>query len=418
MSSEPIITASGLGKCYHIYDTPRDRLLQMLFRGRRTYYREFWALRDVSFTVHPGEVLGIVGKNGAGKSTLLQLVCGTLNPTSGSVTVRGRIAALLELGAGFNPEFTGRENVFLSAAVMGLSHEETEARYQEIVAFSGIGDEFIDQPVKTYSSGMYVRLAFSVAASVDPDILIIDEALSVGDGEFARKSFDRIMQLRAKGATILFCSHSMYHIEAICNRAIWLDRGTAVMYGEPARVVNAFSTALVTGTTTGSAIRPPDPDRVPVCPPGTSRIESIEALANGQSGRVLSIASGETDLVVRVGFVSDPELPAPSVAVGIISASGQIVTSGGSYNDGLTVQRDRQGRGCLELSYPRIQLLKGEYTLSIFLGCEKLLHIYDYVERHIELIVHQRGLEQGMVTLPHVWRNVPLAPADGGTKNG
>ena len=207
MSSEVAISVRSLSKCYQMYDKPRDRLLQMVCRGRRQYYREFWALHNLSFDVGKGEVVGIIGNNGAGKSTLLQLICGTLHPTAGSVAVQGRIAALLELGAGFNPEFSGRENVYLSATVMGLSTGEIDARYEQIVAFSGIAD-FINQPVKTYSSGMYVRLAFAVATSVEPDTLIIDEALSVGDGEFARKSFDRIMELKKRGSTILFCSHS------------------------------------------------------------------------------------------------------------------------------------------------------------------------------------------------------------------
>ena len=214
---KPSIVASALGKTFELYTRPVDRLWQLLWGRRRRFSKPFVALNDVSFSLKRGEVLGLVGRNGAGKSTLLQLICGTLQPTAGEVAVNGRVAALLELGAGFNPEFTGRENVFLNAAVMGLSTAEIDARYDEIVSFSGIGD-FINQPVKTYSSGMYMRLAFAVATAVDPDILVIDEALSVGDGAFARKSFDRIMALRERGATILFCSHSMYQIEAIC---IW-----------------------------------------------------------------------------------------------------------------------------------------------------------------------------------------------------
>lgn len=224
MSSSFAIRAQHLGKAFQLYERPIDRLKQMLMRGRRRYYKEFAALHDVSFELRKGEVLGLVGRNGAGKSTLLQLICGTLNPSAGQVAVQGRVAALLELGAGFNPDFTGQENIYLNASILGLSKAEIDARYDDIVEFSGIAD-FIHQPVKTYSSGMYVRLAFSIATSVDPDILVIDEALSVGDGAFARKSFDRIMRLKEKGATILFCSHSVYQIEALCTRALWLDKG-------------------------------------------------------------------------------------------------------------------------------------------------------------------------------------------------
>ena len=244
MSSEPAIRVKNLSKCYQLYAQPSDRLKQFLWRGRRQYFREFWALRDASFEVAKGEVLGIIGRNGAGKSTLLQLLCGTLTPSAGEVEVRGRIAALLELGSGFNPEFSGRQNVFMSAAIMGLSQQEIEARFEEIVDFSGIRD-FIDQPVKTYSSGMYVRLAFSVATSVDPDILVVDEALSVGDGEFARKSFDRIRTMKEAGKTILFCSHSLYQVEAFCDRVLWLDHGDLKLIGEPQEVVQQYSISLV-----------------------------------------------------------------------------------------------------------------------------------------------------------------------------
>src|SRR5690348_2740583 len=216
MSSEDFsIRVDRLSKRYEIYAQPAHRLKQMILpraqramrRSARTYFKEFWALRDVSFDVRRGETVGIVGRNGSGKSTLLQMICGTLHPTAGRISVGGRIAALLELGAGFNPEFTGRENVYLNAAVIGLSREEIDARFDDIAAFADIGD-FMEQPVKTYSSGMYVRLAFAVAINVDPEILVVDEALAVGDELFQRKCFARIDAIRSKGATILFVSHS------------------------------------------------------------------------------------------------------------------------------------------------------------------------------------------------------------------
>lgn len=243
MSSEHAIVVSCLSKCFHIYDTPRDRLLQMLARGRRQYYREFWAMRDVSFTIGKGETVGIVGRNGSGKSTLLQLICGTLNPTGGEVQTHGRIAALLELGSGFNPEFSGRENVYMNAAVLGLSREETEARFAEIEAFAEIG-EFIDQPVKTYSSGMMVRLAFAVAINVDAQVLIVDEALAVGDELFQRKCYARIEALKQKGATILFVSHSGGTVIELCDRALLLDRGELLLDGQPKQVVGQYQKLL------------------------------------------------------------------------------------------------------------------------------------------------------------------------------
>lgn len=240
MSSEPevLIAVEGLSKRYEIYERPRDRLLQMLARGKRQYFREFWALRDVSFEVRRGQTVGIVGRNGSGKSTLLQLVCGTLNPTAGRIEVRGRIAALLELGAGFNPEFTGRENVFLSAKLLGLTQEEVEARFDAIAAFADIG-EFIEQPVKTYSSGMYVRLAFAVIAHVDADILVIDEALAVGDAVFTQRCMRFIRSYQERG-TLLFVSHDTAAVQNLCESAIWLSGGQLRMSGPSKEVSESY----------------------------------------------------------------------------------------------------------------------------------------------------------------------------------
>jgi lipopolysaccharide transport system ATP-binding protein len=239
MSSEIAIAVEGLNKCYRIYDKPHHRLLQMLSRGKRSYGREFWALRDISFEVRRGETVGVVGRNGSGKSTLLQLICGTLNPTSGCVKTHGRIAALLELGSGFNPEFTGRENVFMNASLLGLSPEETNQYFPDIVEFADIGD-FIDQPVKTYSSGMIVRLAFAVQAQISPDILIVDEALAVGDARFQAKCFNRLNQLRERGTSILLVTHSSEQIVSHCSRAILLDAGCMIDSGEPRAIVNQY----------------------------------------------------------------------------------------------------------------------------------------------------------------------------------
>lgn len=254
MCSDIAIKVESLGKCFHIYDKPRDRLLQMLGRGHKQYFREFWALRDVSFVVKKGETVGIVGRNGSGKSTLLQIICGTLTPTSGQVQTTGRVAALLELGSGFNPEFSGRENVYMNAAVLGLSREETDARFAEIEIFAEIG-EFIDQPVKTYSSGMMVRLAFAVAINVDPQILIVDEALSVGDELFQRKCFARIEAIKASGATILFVSHSGSTVVELCDRAILLDSGDKLTEGIPKAVIGKYQKLLYAPPDKIAAIR-------------------------------------------------------------------------------------------------------------------------------------------------------------------
>ena len=248
MSSDGLaIQVTDVTKHYLIYGRPEDRLKQMMIprlqraigRPPSQYFRDFAALNDVSFEVSQGETVGIVGRNGCGKSTLLQIICGTLQPTSGAVKVHGRVATLLELGAGFNPEFSGRENVFVNAAILGVSRHEINARFDEIARFAEIGD-FIDQPVKTYSSGMYVRLAFAIAINVEPDILVIDEALSVGDEAFQRKCIARIQQIQDRGGTILFVSHSMQSVVQLCSRAILLDRGEMIMEGSPKNVAKQY----------------------------------------------------------------------------------------------------------------------------------------------------------------------------------
>lgn len=251
MSSEPAIAVRGAAKCYRIYKRPEDRLKQFLSFGQRRYYEEYWALRDVSFTIGKGETVGIIGRNGAGKSTLLQILSGTLQPTAGSVEVRGRVAALLELGAGFNPEFTGRENVYLAASILGLTQEQVEERYAAIAEFAGIGD-FIEQPVKFYSSGMYARLAFAVAAHVDADVLIVDEILAVGDAAFTQKCMRFIHQFKQRG-TLLLVSHDASSITSLCDRAIWMDRGEVREQGPAREVSHAYLAALYGEAEDGSA---------------------------------------------------------------------------------------------------------------------------------------------------------------------
>lgn len=247
MSSDIAIKVENLSKCYQIYDTPRDRLKQFILprmqriidRQPKQYFREFWAIRNVSFSIPQGKVVGVLGKNGAGKSTLLQIICGTLTPTQGDVEVKGRVAALLELGSGFNPEFNGIENIYLNGQILGLSQGEVSRKLDDILAFADIGD-FVYQPVKTYSSGMFTRLAFSVAVNVEPDILIVDEALSVGDAWFQHKSMARMRQLMEGGCTVLFVSHSIDAVRALCDEAIWLENGVVKMQGGVTDVTNAY----------------------------------------------------------------------------------------------------------------------------------------------------------------------------------
>ncbi len=243
MSSEISISVTGVSKRYEMYSQPHDRLLQFLSRGRHQYFKEFWALRDISFSIQKGEIVGILGRNGSGKSTLLQIIAGTLAPTSGEVHTSGVIAALLELGSGFNPEFTGRENIFLNGSILGFTRNEMQCRFAEIAAFADIGDH-LDQPIKTYSSGMAVRLAFAVQACVDPQVLIVDEALSVGDEKFQRKCFDYIERLREGGCSILLVTHSTATVEKFCQRGILLHKGEVHGIGPAKKIVDQYHALL------------------------------------------------------------------------------------------------------------------------------------------------------------------------------
>ena len=416
------IRVAHMSKCYHMYAQPGDRLKQafaslasQLFGLQTTpYFREFWSLKDVSFEVKKGETLGIIGRNGAGKSTLLQILCGTLTPTSGTVQTYGRVAALLELGAGFNPEFTGRENIVMNASVLGLTDLEIKDRIEDIIAFADIGP-FIDQPVKTYSSGMYVRLAFSIATSVDPDILVIDEALSVGDGSFARKSFDRIIALRDAGKTILFCSHSLYQVEAICDRVVWLDAGQVQVMGEPAKAIVAYNAMLSKLSSPVSALSftaPAEHARqaeqhaqaeVLKAPAGVAYIKQVTVRSDGLDGKDLQVSSRKSLVQIQLDFLSDVNLPAPSVAVVITDSEGREIASAGTVNDKVPLQISANGEGSALLSYEHFPLLKGVYWVNVLLMCEKGIHIYEPAEKVAKLTVHQSDSEIGIVSLPHHW---------------
>ena len=424
-----VISLEGVGKTYKRFAKPSDRFWQALWPRVGTQKgaapNEFVALAPLNLQVKRGEALGLIGRNGAGKSTLLQMVCGTLNPSSGSLLVTGKIGALLELGAGFNPEFTGRENVYLAAAVMGFSGAETDALYESIVDFSGIR-EFIDQPVKTYSSGMYVRLAFSIATSANPDILVIDEALSVGDGAFAKKSFERIMQLKTQGTTVLFCSHSMYQVESFCDRALWLDRGQVQMEGPAADVVAAYTDSLRAenahsadkpSPNTASALEVSvasqeapssneleiDSDPAPVTS-GLTRILVIEVSVDGIKGRELQALSLQSDVHITVKFESDPTQPCPTLATGFALPDGQIFTSAYTLFDGIAIERNAQGQGQATVVFEKLPLMKGRFTVGAYLFDERALHVYDVVLQAATVNVTQAGVHQGFVQLPHRWQ--------------
>lgn len=410
-----VIALQGVGKTYVHYEHVLDRLREVV-TGRRCH-REHVALHPLDLAVEAGEVVGVVGLNGAGKSTLLKLLAGTLQPSMGRLAVHGRVSALLELGAGFHPEMSGRDNVYMSGAVMGLTREQVDALYDSIVDFAGIAD-FMGEPVKNYSSGMFVRLAFSVATCVTPDVLIVDEALSVGDGIFARKSFDRIMQFKQAGKTIFFCSHSLYQVEALCDRAVWIHKGRIREDGPAAAVVAAYNGFL--GTPGGTRAESPAdagavaeaPERLgsaaaegvpPVTPGITAQLRNVEVEVDGVVGRKLNLTTHRSDLAVRIRFVSDLGQSVPTVAVALTGTDGRMITSAGSLNDQRQLLRDAHGITEVTLSFPRLALLKGRYAVNIYLLCERGIHCYEEAAQIAELEVSQEGLEQGVVSLPHQW---------------
>lgn len=319
---EPAVRIEGVSKQFRIYDRSSDRLKEMLTRGRWAKHREFWALRDVGFEVEKGTTFGIVGPNGSGKSTLLQIVAGTLQPTHGTIAHEGRISALLELGAGFNPEFTGVENVFMNAALMGFTHAETSAMLPEIESFAEIGD-FIHQPVKTYSTGMYVRLAFAAAISARPEILIVDEALAVGDAVFQHRCIRRIREMQESGMTILLVSHDPHAIRALCSRALLLHGGRVEALGKPVDVLNRYQKLIMARETAYENSQPANDDSagvddLEVAPKltytfrhGDGKAEIVAAeLLNSAFQRIEFVETGEEVVVrVRVLFHAPVEVP-------------------------------------------------------------------------------------------------------------
>lgn len=390
------ISLRGAGKTYRSYRRPQDLLWGLLSGSPR--HHEWTALQPVSLEIPKSQVVGVMGVNGAGKSTLLKLIAGTAAPSCGEVRVEGHVAALLELGAGFHGEMTGRENVYLGGAVMGLSRQRIDQLFTSIVEFSELGER-IDQPVKTYSSGMYQRLAFAVATAVVPDVLIIDESLSVGDGAFARKSFDRIIGYKGAGATILFCSHSWHQVEAICDRVLWLHEGRLMLDAEPKRVIAAYMEFLKSlERPVGSTAIP-----APAASSGMARLLKVQVGADGVWGKVLDLWSEKSELVVKVEFESDPELPAPAVGLTVVGADGWAVTSALSIGDGVRANRGADGRGALEVRFPAFALLKGSYWVSVFLLGDEGIHVFDRAERCAELRVTQAGAELGVVSLSRQW---------------
>jgi ABC-type polysaccharide/polyol phosphate transport system ATPase subunit len=395
------IKVQNLSKCYHIYDNPSDRLkqfvaprLQSLVRQTpRKYFREFWALKDVSFEIKKGETVGIIGRNGSGKSTLLKMICGTLNPSSGNVQTNGRIAALLELGSGFNPQFTGRENIYMNASILGLSNEEIAARFSDIVAFADIGD-FIEQPVKTYSSGMMVRLAFSVAIHIEPSILIVDEALAVGDIVFQMKCLDKMKEIQLLGTTILFVSHSLEQIKRFCVSAVWLDHGKVQQIGESNYVTDQYRDLSLRATAEVKINKPA---------PRAANNLSVPAMIRSVIVSATKIAPFEP-ISVRVTYcIGERPLPKLLLGVAIRDVKGAYIFGPNTYLDKVDIPNS-QGTHVVEFAIERLPLLTGIFVIDVGLFTDGGLVRIDYLGAAAEINVVAEYFSEGLVYIDHQWR--------------
>jgi lipopolysaccharide transport system ATP-binding protein len=379
MSSEIAIKVENLSKCYQIYDQPRDRLKQFVLpRLRRLagmppkqYYREFWALKDVSFEVKKGETVGIIGRNGSGKSTLLQMICGTLSPTSGTIETKGRIAALLELGSGFNPEFTGLENIYLNASILGLSKKEIDQSLEEIIDFSELG-EFVGQPVKTYSSGMVVRLAFSVTVHVKPDILVVDEALAVGDGAFQLKCMDRLKSLQEIGTTVLFVSHDLGSVGRLCSGVHILDKGKKLPAESVFDSMRTYERLLKINDQKEKIYKKGvrNPLKKYYCSSeylpeslGTQAavISEVDLLGESEAGDECFL-SGE-EVKMRLLIIAETEIQDVIIGFGLRNSQGVRVIGGNNQFSGYPL-RLQKGNNCIEVSF-QLNIVAGEYFLNI-----------------------------------------------------
>lgn len=397
MENETLIEVKDLTKAYRIWESPSSRLTaplieaaagllpkgsgprEALLRRSRRRSRDFFALRDVNFTIRRGEATGIIGRNGSGKSTLLQLIAGTLMPTSGTVKTVGRISALLELGSGFNPEFTGRENVFLNGAIYGFTREEMTHRMDEVISFADIGD-FIDQPVKTYSSGMMMRLAFAVAVNVQPDVLIIDEALAVGDVFFSQKCFKRIREIVHRGATLIFVSHDMGAVQSLCDRALLLSQGSLLFDGAPEDCVSRYFNLHTPSATAGSAVDGTHPTVDPSARKAVVQQSVLSAAKSRHGDRALEVtaavvidghgaATWDFEMMhrasVRVLFTANREIRRPSAGIQIHDRMGNLVFAAGTPQLHFAFPALSKGQEVLLDFRIALNLQPGAYTLSL-----------------------------------------------------
>lgn len=415
MSSDTLLSLQDAGKSYPCVRSPWQVFSAHLF-NYQGQAQSAWALKPFSLQIQRGEAIGIVGMNGAGKSTLLQLAAGTLTPSCGKVSTSGRVAALLELGSGLNPEASGRENIHLYGATLGLTGDQTRALEPSILAFSGLGED-ADRPVKTYSSGMQVRLAFAVATSVEPDLLIVDEALSVGDGVFAKRSFDRVMQLREKGASLMLCSHSLFHIDLFCDKVLWVHRGEAAAFGLKTDVLaryREFIDAINRGLSPAQALEmaqtpPTDQPASTVLPafqqathPELARFRHVQVSVDGLSGTELSARANASALHVRFEVQPSLQEPLPRVALVISSQSGTIISTTISPARSAK-QSTSAGLQVIEVTIPQLPLNAGRYRVGVYLMCAQARYVYEWIDPYAHIQVSHEGSEQGPWLMQGQW---------------
>lgn len=391
MSSDTAVRVLDLAKGYQVYGRPQDRLKQLVWGARRQFFEEVHALGGVSFDLRRGETVGVVGQNGSGKSTLLQLLAGTLTPTRGSAEVYGRVAALLELGSGFDAEFTGRENVYLSGAILGLRHADIAARFDAITAFADIG-AFLERPVKTYSSGMYLRLAFAVAVSVEPDVLLIDEALAVGDLRFQIKCLERMRDLQQRGVTILLVSHSVEQVRRFCQRALWLDKGRLVMDGPAASVTDRYVEYMTALNGNGHSIAAAQAAH------GFGTVARIGGVA------LSSPTLGPFEpLRVTVDYeILEDRLPTFLLGVALYTLERGYVFGPNTSLDDVAVPHQR-GRHRVTYVIPRLPLLGGTYMVDVGLFLDRGLACLDYRFDAGRFVVETPYFTEGLVHIEHRW---------------
>ncbi|GIP39963.1 ABC transporter ATP-binding protein [Paenibacillus sp. J31TS4] len=394
-NNEFSISIENVSKCYKIYNRPQDRLKQGVF-PKRKYYQEFWALKDVSFKVKKGETIGIIGRNGSGKSTVLQIITNTLEATEGNVNINGRIAALLELGSGFNPEFTGRENVYMNGAIMGLSKREIEDRMGQIEEFADIG-MFIDQPVKVYSSGMYVRLAFACAINVDPDILIVDEALAVGDMQFQLKCINRMKEFKEQGKTILFVSHDTYSIRNFCDQVIWMMDGEVHLRGEVNQVTRLYEDYMKSEkdivTTFEQPVNVPDEQVLTI-----DSVSTVNAdLSYRDNFRM------REDILIMVDYTLHKKMEGIVGGVAIFNNENISICGLNTKLDAYPLP-NHPGKYTLSISYDDCNLLPGTYFIDVgFFESSGLVRL-DYKARIASFRISSSDyIAEGVAYLKHKW---------------